>query len=166
MAVKHIIFDHDPGLGRFLQKARSSARGRLGAAMAAAALERNGVANPVADRALRALDAGEDVTVADREVIRVRVEDFDEAYFDLAEEVGDDESRKQEVSVLFRRARAMNALQNACEGQSSQTLLDTAYEALYALDLDAATLHVAVGFVDRKPRARASSKPRGPRRVA
>jgi hypothetical protein len=142
------MFDHDPGLARFLQKSPASARGRVGGAMAAAALERNGVADPVADRALRALDAGEDVTVADREAIRVRVEDLDESYFDLGEEVGDDESRKQEVIVLFRRARAMNALMNACAATSSDVLLDAAYEALYALGLDAATLHVVVGFVD------------------
>jgi len=146
VAVKHIMFDHDAGLARFLQRAPSSSRGRLGAAMAAAALERTGVADPVADRVLRALDAGEDVTVGDREAIRVRVEDLDEAYFDLAEDVGDDESRTQEVSVLFRRARAMNALMNASAATSSDVLLDAAYEALYALGLDSTTLRVVVGL--------------------
>ena len=98
------------------------------------------------DQALAALSEGAVVSAEIRARLEKSVEDLDEAYFNLQDEVGDVPGREAEISHLFRRARAMASLQFACAEDAADAVFDATYEGMHALGVHLGEVRKAVGF--------------------
>lgn len=151
---RHLVEDEDSSLSTYLLALPELRQRATAASVARLALEVNGLEDPTMGALLDTLVAGDQTGVRAVPLIARRVQELDEAYFELAREVdgpdddGDpDDPRWAQVWALFRRARAMESLQYACALDSTEAVQGAVYSCIAALDGDLAAVRAAAGFV-------------------
>lgn len=148
------VGDLDPELLEYLLQLPNEKKREVAVAVSRLALRTNGLAEPLTDQVLSALDASQDVLGVTVAGIERRVEELDEVYFDLAAEVdGPDQDgdpgdpRWPEVWAQYRRARAMESLQYACASDPLEAVHEATYNCMAAVDSDFAAVRNAAGYV-------------------
>ena len=123
----------------------------IASAMAHAAVERSGLANPVITEALHQLDISTPPQATLRARVQAVAEQLDEVYFVAKEPFEEcEDAGKTEPAVLaaFARARAAGAVAAALDGDT-QAAAEAAYEGIFATDDPEYLIRVAEGVLGR-----------------
>lgn len=134
----------DTSLPERFATASDQTRRDVARAVAAAAVERTGLADDRITRAVEALRDGRTGEGPEREALAALVDELDTAAFDAQDRLDAGTGTDTDYADAFGKARAATALLAAFDTDPATAAADAVYEAYHAVDQDATAIREVI----------------------